>query len=69
MKSKLAALRSNELLDFVRRDHPASPEPSWLIDIIRYTHRPLAIHLTKELILEAVRGSEHSSWSSTQAEV
>jgi hypothetical protein len=31
MKSKLAALRSNELLDFVRRYYSAQPEPSPLI--------------------------------------
>jgi len=66
MKDKLIPLRFNELLDFVRRDHSASLEPSTLI---LSSNSPTAVwrfisDYHQLSMLE--RGAQHSRFISTQ---
>jgi hypothetical protein len=69
MTAKLRAVGLSDLLDSVRRDHSALPEPSLLIVSL---NSPAAAWRFNSPIHQCsihARGSEHSSWSSTQGEL
>jgi hypothetical protein len=68
MKDMLIPVGCNELLDFVRRNHSATPEPSPLIVSSRVPTAAWRFIRPKNQCSMLVRGSEHSTSISTPEE-
>jgi hypothetical protein len=69
MKAMLIPVGCNEWLDFVRRGHGASPDPSLLIVSFNSNNAVWRFTPPQNQLSKAAQGSHHSSWSSTQEEL